>query len=102
MADVTVRSDDLFNFLKDKMKYDYISDLRDMNKNIDNNLDYVLLVIDANNYDVAQWQDLTHYLFPCAGTDLSANAEQLRNALILAIYEYRNIKERIARNKITH
>ena len=95
MCKPALEYDSLFDVLKEKMQYDYISDLRDMNKNIDGGLDYVLLSIDANDYDANQWRDLTNYLFPRARIEILAEAEELRNALILAIYEYRKLKDQV-------
>lgn len=92
-----IERDSLLDDLKEKMGCASVSAFRNINKNIENNLDYVLLGFNANDYDVKQWESLTHYIFPNAQIDVVADSTQLRNSLILAIYEYRKLKEQIER-----
>lgn len=89
---------DIFEDLREKMNYDNISDLRIMSKNVERNLDSVLLLIDPEEYSPEQWQELSHYLFPYLKVSLPSDSTKLRNNIIMAAVDYRLIVNRISRN----
>ena len=86
---------DIFKDLRKKMNYANISDLRIMGKNIERNLDLVLLLIDAEEYPPQPWQDLSRYLFPHLEVPLPTDSKHLRDNIIMAIVDYRILIEQI-------
>lgn len=89
---------DIFEDLRDKMNYEKNSDLRIMSRNVERNLDSVLLQIDPEEYSPDQWQDLSRYLFPYLKVPLPSDSTKLRNNIIMATVDYRLIINRISRN----
>jgi hypothetical protein len=98
----SLSSGDLFERVKSILHYEYISDLRDLNRNIENDLDLVLLQLDPASFEAFQWRAFIHYLFPNVQIDPSATSSQLRNSLVLAIYEYKQMRNQIERLKMSH
>lgn len=90
---------DILKDIKQKMCCENISELRNINKDIDENLDLLLLIIDPKEYSVEQWQELSRYLFPKLQVDLPNDVHQLRDNLVLAIRTYREIRDRIIKTK---